>query len=154
MAENNTPRRALFDLPSDNTSPAIHRLSLNSSLTWQNEETIRQRGRRSFDFRPVSQENRRISCRNPFPDEMEEKTNIEQDGCTIVRNSEENTFSPFLDKMRSISRRQSRSLCPDETKITIGPGKSSDIKRDEGRLGTPVSDKRRSFNKRQSLRRL
>ncbi|CAD7087055.1 unnamed protein product [Hermetia illucens] len=189
MAENNTgiltPRRALFDLPSDNTSPAIRRLSLNSSLTWQNEEIIRQRGRRSFDLRPAPQENRRtscrnpfpdetekrgsfvlkplsqesgqngrISCRNPFPDDMEEQSNIEQGGCTIVINGEENTFSPFLDKARSINRRQSRNLCLHETEITVGPGKPTGFNRDEGRLGTPVSDKRRSFNKRQSLRRL
>ncbi|CAD7087049.1 unnamed protein product [Hermetia illucens] len=188
MAENNigflTPRRALLDLPSDNTSPAVRRLSLNTSLTWQNEEIIRQRGRRSFDLRPAPQENRRMSCRNPFPDEteerrsfdlkpasqeceqssriscrkpfpdeMEEESNIEQ-ACTFVRNSEDNSFSPFLDKMRSITRRQSRNLRPNEAEIIVGPGKSSDIKRDEGGLGTPLSDKRRPFNKRQSLRRL
>ncbi|CAD7087061.1 unnamed protein product [Hermetia illucens] len=157
MAENTgflTPRRALLDLPSDNTSPVVRAFNLNSSLTWQDEEIIRRRGRRSFDLSRVSRESkqsRRISCRSPFPDETEKRIDVGQ-GRSSNCSSKEDSIAPLtFDTTRSISG--SQSAFPVEEN-GIGQGTSPDIKCNEERTANTVSDKRRSFSRRQSLRRL
>ncbi|CAD7089628.1 unnamed protein product [Hermetia illucens] len=157
MAENTgflTPRRALLDLPSDNTSPVVRAFNLNSSLTWQDEEIIRQRGRRSFDLSRVSREStqsRRISCRSPFPDETEGRINVGQGRSSDFSRKEDSTTTLMFDTRRSISG--SQNACPVEEN-DIGQGISPDIKRNEERTANTVSDKRTSFSRRQSLRRL
>ncbi|CAD7092981.1 unnamed protein product [Hermetia illucens] len=157
MAENTgfpTPRRALLTLPSDNTSPVVRTFNLNSSLTWQDEEIIRQRGRRSLDLSRVSRESgqsRRISCRSPFPDETEKCLDVGEARLSNPIIKEDRIATLMFDTRTSVSGSQS-SFAIEEN--GIGQDKSPDIKCNEEMTVNIASDKRRSFSRRQSLRRL
>ncbi|CAD7086112.1 unnamed protein product [Hermetia illucens] len=149
-----TPRRALLTLPSDNTSPVVRTFNLNSSLTWQDEEIIRQRGRRSFDLSRVSRQSgqgRRISCRSPFPDEAEKCVDVGQGRSSNFSSKEDRIETLKFDTGRSLSTSQSSSSVEGDD---IEQSSSSDFKSNEEMTVNTVSDKRRSFSRRQSLKRL